>query len=99
MASLLQMINRLIEQEYERRVRQASQIEEYGESHAELPDESGEQIMNVPRGAHVALGTTAATALEDVALPPPPPVPERPATHPPEGESEAEIVNVRPGAS
>ena len=92
MASWRDIITQTIYQEYDRRIRRASLVVEYGASHhaahthAPDEDEGDVEIANVPRGAE---------ALELPALPAADAAPPTPS---PAGSSgEAEIVNAPPG--
>lgn len=59
MANWLQRTINSIQREYERRVRKASEVTEYGQHHEHAgstqdEDEGAAEIMNVPRGTSVA---------------------------------------------
>lgn len=109
MESWRTLLSQAIYQEYDRRIRRASLVVEYGAGHhaaehAPVPhqDEDDAEIANVPRGAAVASHPNAPAdavqsreALELPALP----VAEAPASPAPGADSpgDAEIVNAPPG--
>lgn len=57
MANWFQRLAQAINTEYDRRIRRASQISDYGTRHAEDPhdqDDGEVEIVNLPRGTNVA---------------------------------------------